>query len=147
LRLSTKGIYGVLAVLDLTVHQTEGFVSLRSIADRHRLSESYLEQLFSVLRKKGILTGARGSQGGYALKKDPKNITVGMVLEALEGPLKLLDCKKGSKECNRYDFCITRRVWDRLGGAIGEVVNNITLQDLADDYKAQGLKGQHMFYI
>lgn len=62
MRLSTKGIYGVLAVLDLTVHQTEGFVSLRSIADRHRLSESYLEQLFSVLRKKGILTGARGSQ-------------------------------------------------------------------------------------
>ena len=53
MRLSTKGIYGVLAVLDLTVHQTEGFVSLRSIADRHRLSESYLEQLFSVLRKRG----------------------------------------------------------------------------------------------
>lgn len=147
MKLSTKGIYGVMAVLDLTIHQEEGYVSLRSIAARHQLSESYLEQLFSVLRKKGILAGARGSQGGYALEKDPKCITVGMVLEALEGSLKPVNCTHGVKGCNRFELCVTRVVWERIEESIRDVTDHITFEQLAEEYKEQGSQGQYMYYI
>ena len=147
MKLSTKGIYGVLAVLDLTIHREEGFVSLRNIAERHQLSESYLEQLISGLRKKGILSGARGSQGGYALKKDPKDITVGMVLEALEGSLKPVHCTAKTKKCSRYELCVTRVVWDKIEDSIRDVTDHITFDELAKEYNEQGSRGQYMYYI
>ncbi|HBN84228.1 MAG TPA: Rrf2 family transcriptional regulator [Clostridiales bacterium] len=147
MKLSTKGIYGVMAVLDLTLHQSEGYISLRSVAERHQLSESYMEQLFSTLRKKGILSGARGSQGGYALKKNPKDITVGMVLEALEGSLKPVDCTAGKKSCDRYELCVTRVVWERIEGAIRDVTDRITFEDLANEFNKQGSQEQYMYYI
>ena len=85
MNISTKGRYGLRAVLDLAVHATDKPVSLSSIAARQQLSEGYLEQLMAPMKKAGIITSSRGAQGGYALAREPHDIRVGEVFRALEG--------------------------------------------------------------
>jgi len=77
--LSTKGRYGLKAMLDLALHNGEGPVALKSIAERQNLPENYLEQLFATLKKAGHITSVRGAQGGYLLSKDPDSITIGSI--------------------------------------------------------------------
>jgi len=148
LKLSTKGIYGVMAVLDMAIMHTEGTVALGNIAERRNLSISYLEQLFAVLRKEGIVSGVRGAQGGYMLKDNPYNITVGTVLRALEGSLAPVHCVDGETTCgcNRSDDCATKYIWEKIGDSIEEVVDKITLGELVKKYESQKQKG-YMFYI
>ena len=92
MKLSTKGRYGLRAMVDLAVHETEGPVSIQSIADRQELSEKYLEQLLGMLKRAGLVTASRGSQGGYRLAKDSGHISAGDILRALEGDLSPVDC-------------------------------------------------------
>ena len=85
MRLSTRGRYGLKAMYQLAIHYGEGPIPLKQIADKENLSENYLEQLVSQLRKEGLLTSVRGAQGGYMLAIPPREITVGNVLRVLEG--------------------------------------------------------------
>ena len=105
---------------------------LEQIAEEQSLSESYLEQLFSTLRKDGLLNSVRGAQGGYLLSREPNKITVGNILRSLEGDLSPSDCVTGD-ECEREFNCVTKTVWEKIKNSIDEVVDSITLQDMIED--------------
>lgn len=137
MKLSTKGRYGLNAMLDLAVHNFEGQVVLKSIAERQGISENYLEQLFVSLKKQKLVKSIRGSQGGYTLGDSPQNITVGDILRALEGSLAPVVCVDESQPagCSKFDCCVTRGVWLKIRDSINGVIDSITLQDLMDDYK------------
>ncbi|WP_265444397.1 RrF2 family transcriptional regulator [Acetivibrio straminisolvens] len=135
MRLSTKGRYGLKAMLDLALHNDEGPVALKSIAERQGLSENYLEQLFAALKKAGHVTSVRGAQGGYLLSKSPDNITIGSILRALEGSLAPVDCVVEDKpaKCDRFDNCVTKIVWEKIRDSVNEAVDSITLADLVNE--------------
>jgi len=111
MRLSTKGRYGVKAMFDLALHYGEGPVSLSHISVRQDISLSYLEQLFALLRKEGLVSSIRGAQGGYVLKVPPDKITVGTVLNILEGTLAPVACvsKGHHQHCGRTFIRVSPR--------------------------------------
>ncbi|ABN51954.1 MAG TPA: Rrf2 family transcriptional regulator [Hungateiclostridium thermocellum] len=133
--LSTKGRYGLKAMLDLALHNGEGPVALKSIAERQNLPENYLEQLFATLKKAGHITSVRGAQGGYLLSKDPDSITIGSILRSLEGSLAPVDCvvEDSSPKCDRFDNCVTKIVWEKIRDSVNEAVDSITLGDLVKE--------------
>ncbi len=149
MKLSTKGRYGVKAMLDLAIHNSEGQIALKNIAERQEISENYLEQLFATLRKAGLVKSIRGAQGGYILAYEPQSITVGSILRALEGSLAPVDCviENDPVKCCRADLCVTKIIWEKIRDRVNEVVDSITLKDLVDDYiKATG-KEEYSYYI
>lgn len=135
LKLSTKGRYGVKAMLDLAVHNSSVPVSIKSISHRQGISEYYLEQLFAPLRKAKLITSIRGAQGGYVLAKDPKDITVLDIMNILEGPVDISDCIDGT-DCTNIDMCATRVLWKKIKNSIDSVMASVTLQDMLDDYES-----------
>ncbi|AOT72851.1 RrF2 family transcriptional regulator [Geosporobacter ferrireducens] len=149
MRLSTKGRYGVKAMFDLALSYGEGPIALNSIAERQNISVHYLEQLFSSLRKAGLVKSVRGAQGGYTLAEKPQDITVGDIIRTLEGPLAPAECviDDDNNECDRADCCVTRVIWEKIRDSINEVVDSITLQNMIDDYKRMNNKDTYMYYI
>ncbi|MFW5649079.1 MAG: RrF2 family transcriptional regulator [Candidatus Alkaliphilus sp. MAG34] len=137
MKLSTRGRYGLKAMFDLAVHDGEGPVPLRSIAERQKVSDHYLEQLIAELRKTGLVKSVRGAQGGYMLAHKPSEITVGDIIRVLEGPLGPSDCVLENKPilCNNADHCITKMVWEKIQVSISNVIDSITLQDMLDEHK------------
>jgi Rrf2 family transcriptional regulator, cysteine metabolism repressor len=133
MKLSTKGRYGVKAVLDLAINYKKEHVSIKSIAERKNVSEYYLEQLFAQLRKAGIIKSIRGAHGGYTLSRPPNEITVFDVIEVLEGSIEISDCIE-DLTCNNADCCATRLLWVRFKESIDNVLKSTTLQDMVDDY-------------
>ncbi|MCG8502654.1 MAG: Rrf2 family transcriptional regulator [Firmicutes bacterium] len=149
MKLSTKGRYGVRAMLDLAINASENHISLKSIAENQKISEHYLEQLIATLRKAGLVKSIRGAQGGYTLAYPSSQITVGAVLRALEGSLAPVDCVLEDEpyECDISTCCVTKKIWERVRDSINEVVDSITLQDLVDDYRKIHSNDGYMFYI
>lgn len=135
MKLSTKGRYGVKAMVDLAVNYENGLVSLKSIAIRQGISENYLEQLFAILKKDGLVKSVRGAQGGYKLSSSPSEITVGSILRALEGSFAPSDCieEDEPKDCENYNKCITKILWIKMRDSINNVLNSTTLKDLIDE--------------
>ena len=133
MKLSTKGRYGLRAMVDIAGNGGERAVSISSIAQRQNLSESYLEQLMSLLRKAGIIESVRGAGGGYRLARPPQSISVGEVLRALEGDLNPVECSAllgAGEPCAAEDTCVTKYVWQRISQSINETVDQIFLSDL-----------------
>ncbi|HEX3015357.1 MAG TPA: Rrf2 family transcriptional regulator [Desulfobacteria bacterium] len=150
MRLSTKGRYGVKAMFDLAQHYGEGPVSLKNVADRQGISEHYLEQLISGLRKAGLVKSVRGAQGGYTLAKEPAAITVGDVIRVLEGPIAPVDCvaEEDPEICQKADCCVTRGIWEKVRDSIAGVLDSISLEDMVKDAeKLQQDKNFYMYYI
>lgn len=136
MRLSTKGRYGLKAMFELALNQGDGPVSLKYIAEKQNLSDQYLEQLFSTLRRAGLIKSIRGAQGGYLLSRDATKITVGDILRVLEGPIAPSDCVLDDEpDCKRAGHCVTQLVWEKIKDSIESVVDSITLQDMLDDQK------------
>ncbi|MCR3757887.1 Rrf2 family transcriptional regulator [Clostridium felsineum] len=135
MKLSTKGRYGVKAMVDLAIHYGEDPVSIKSISERQKISESYLEQLFVPLRKANLIKSIRGSQGGYVLSKEPKDIYISNIFDVLEGPIEISDCVE-SDNCNNSDYCVTRLLWVKIKESIDNVTKTITLKDMVDDYNS-----------
>jgi Rrf2 family transcriptional regulator, cysteine metabolism repressor len=135
MKISTKGRYGLRAMVDIAVHSTGEYIPLKIIAEREDISENYLEQVFSILRKSDLVKSIRGSQGGYALSKDPSRITVGEVLRALEGQLTITGDDPAPSQDNNIKNCINTIVWQKVNEKINEVVDSITLENLVDEYK------------
>lgn len=133
MKLSTKGRYGVKAMVDLAIHFGDTPVSIKSIAERQNLSEFYLEQLFAPLRKAGLIKSIRGAQGGYVLNKLPSEITAADIIDVLEGPIEISTCIDKA-ECDNVDVCPTRLLWEKIKYSIDDVIKSVTLQDMADDY-------------
>ena len=142
MKISTKGRYGVAAMYDLAMNYGQGPISLKSIAQRQKISENYLEQLVSTLRKAGYVKSIRGAQGGYTLSKEPAQISVGDIIRVLEGPIALVDCLLSHSDdhncCEREDICVTRDVWAKVCDSISLVVDSISLADLCRDEKTRG---------
>ena len=148
MKVSTKGRYGLRAVVDLAVNENDGQVSLKSVAERQGLSENYLEQLFSSLKKSGLVKSVRGAQGGYLLARPADKITVGDVLRSLEGTLCPVDCidLEMPSSCDKADACVTAPVWAKLRDKINEVVDSISIADLVTDYKNK-IQDDYIYYI
>ena len=136
---STRGRYGLKAMVDLAIQYGNGPVSALSLARRQDISTSYLEQMISQLKKAGLITGSRGAYGGYELSRAPSDIYVGTVLRALEGDTDLVSCvgTEGDAECSNACSCSARPLWLKLQGRINEVLFSTTLADMAEDYKSQ----------
>lgn len=132
MKISTKGRYGLRAVLDIAMQDEAASVS--SIAARQFISENYLEKLIAMLKKAGIVNSLRGAQGGYVLAKPAEEISVGEVLRALEGDLNPVDCAEidGSGEfCEGADTCVAKFVWKRISDSINQAVDNLMIAELA----------------
>ena len=134
MRISTKGRYALRLMLDIAINSNgEKPVSIKDISARQEISDKYLEQIISVLNKAGYVRSIRGAQGGYVLRREPKEYTVGMILRLTEGSLAPVACvEEDAPPCDRIDSCATAMVWKKLNKAISDVVDNITLEDLIE---------------
>ena len=136
MKISTKGRYAT-----RVMHDTGECIKAKDIAARQGISEKYLEQIISILNKAGYVKSVRGAQGGYRLAKAPKEYTVGMILRLTEGSLAPVAClEDGADACERWDTCETLDVWRDLYGAINQVVDGVTIADLAE--KARWNQGE-----
>lgn len=129
MKISTKGRYAVILMLDLATYNTGEPVRLKDIAKRQQISEKYLEQIISLLNKAGFVKSIRGPQGGYMLKNPPEQYTVGMILRQTEGSLTPVSI---DDETSYEHQSVTTRIWTKMEGAINEIVDGITLKDLVD---------------
>ncbi len=130
MKLSTKGRYGLMAMFQLALEFGDEPISLKYIAEKQGLSENYLEQLFSNLKRDGLIQSVRGAQGGYLLTREPKDITVGQVLRSLEGHLAPAECVQHDIDCSKEDNCATKLVLMKIKDSIDNVIDSITLEDM-----------------
>ncbi|NTW71376.1 MAG: Rrf2 family transcriptional regulator [Eubacteriaceae bacterium] len=148
MKLSTKGRYGLRALIDLAVFSEEGHQSLSNIAERECISEIYLEQVFSTLRKAGIVKSIKGAQGGYLLNEPAKDLTMGRILRALEGNLSIVDEKvKTEIEKNDIIYCIYANIWSKIDDKLNALVDAVTLEDMVAEYKKMNNLLPEMYYI
>lgn len=131
MKLTTKGRYAVTAMLDLALHFGNGPITLSDIAQRQGISLSYLEQLFSRLRKKSLVSSVRGPGGGYSLGRDAAEIFVGEVITAVDENVDTTRCH-GAHNCQNNGRCLTHDLWTDLSNQIYNYLNRISLQDLMD---------------
>lgn len=129
MRLTTKGRYAVTAMLDLALHSDQGPVSLSDISNRQGISLSYLEQLFSKLRKKALVTSVRGPGGGYRLSRSNDDIFVAQIVDAVNESVDATGCK-GRSDCQGGNTCLTHHLWCDLSDQIHDFLNNISLEQL-----------------
>lgn len=148
MKVSTKGRYGLRAMMDLAMHQEEGSpIYLSSIAKRQNISEKYLEQIFATLQSAGLVRTVRGRKGGYLLTRSAADITLNEIFKVLEGPCNLVTCITEPATCDRTTKCATREVWQLLGERVEEVLRGMTLADLAERQKQMGSQEAAMYYI
>ncbi len=143
MKLSTKGRYGLRAMIDLALNSEDGnAVSIQSVSERQNISESYLEQLVRKLRTEGLVISVRGAGGGYELARPASQISVGDVLRALEGSIRAVSCGgEDESSCEQADLCVTKIVWDRVNKAIEEAVDTITIAQLVEESKKKMCRG------
>jgi Rrf2 family protein len=122
-------------MLEIALNEQQEPIAIRTIAERQDISDRYLEQLLIQLKKAGLVKSIRGSQGGYILGRKSRDITVGEIIRALEGPIAPVECisELNPEECDRSGFCVTRGIWTRLRDAISEVLDSYTLWDLVTE--------------
>ena len=131
MRLTTKGRYAVTAMVELALHQDKGRISLAEIAERHGISQSYLEQLFAALRRRGLVDGTRGPGGGYRLGRPRSEISVADVIDAVDETVDATKCG-GKRNCNGdSQGCLTHDLWFDLSGQIREYLSARSLEMVA----------------
>ncbi len=133
MKISTKGRYALRMLADIVLHQSDGYVSLKDIAERQGISKKYLEQIVPLLSKSGIIKANRGNRGGYIINGSPENHTVGEILRATEGSLAPVACLEYEpNDCERISECATLEIWEGLYKIITEYLDGITVRDVAD---------------
>lgn len=147
MKLSKKSRYGLRALIDLAVNSRTEQVSLGSIAQRNDISAQYLEHVFSALRKAHIVKSIKGSQGGYFLQKDSKEITVAQIVEALEGSYNLEDEIDSSSVGRGDQEAIQHLIIERINHNVQEILEDVTLKDLVDAYEGYQDSVEGMYYI
>lgn len=134
MKMSTKSRYGIKAMLELALVYNVETMSVRSIAIKQNISELYLEQIFSALRKAQLITSVRGAKGGYSLSREPKSITIKNIIDVVEGPINISDCIEEGASCDNLDKCATRVLWIKIRDAIDGIFSSVTLQDIIDEH-------------
>lgn len=139
MKLSTKGRYGIKAMVDIASEYGTGRLSVNQLAEKQGTSVAYLEQLIAALKKAGLVISTRGASGGYTLSRPPDEISVREVLTALEGTTAIVDCVGTDKTvaCENACSCSARPLWIKLQRRIDEVLETTTIKDMAEDYKLQ----------
>lgn len=140
MRFSSRGHYGLRAMVDLALAFGEGPVTLTEIAQKENLSVGYLEQLLARLREAGLVEGTRGVRGGYRLRSEPAAITVGDILRALDGPVAPVSCASEAQNetpCEREKSCASRLLWQRMRDSIAQVLDSTSLADLCRESSAE----------
>jgi len=133
MKLTTKGRYAVTAMIDLSLNDREGPVSLLEISERQSISLSYLEQLFSKLRKEGLVDSMRGPGGGYSLSREPKKIAISSIILAVDENLDVTSCGNSAAGCHENNKrCLTHNLWMDLSNRIQSFLDEISLQDMMD---------------
>lgn len=129
MHLTTKGRYAVTAMIDLAINQRNGPVTLKSISDNQGISLSYLEQLFSKMRKSELVTGTRGPGGGYVLAKDVDQISMADIVVAVDEPLDITQCD-GAENCHDGKRCLSHDLWSELSVQLYRFLAGIRLGQL-----------------
>ncbi|MBW1896941.1 MAG: Rrf2 family transcriptional regulator, partial [Deltaproteobacteria bacterium] len=124
MKISTKGRYGTRAMIDIGENYGKGPVPLRQLAERQCISMKYMEQIIPLLKASGLIRSARGARGGYALAKEPRQITLGDIIRALEGSWSLVDCVEDPSLCDRAKECVTYEIWHDIHCAIHKVLDS-----------------------
>ncbi|MEK7204370.1 MAG: Rrf2 family transcriptional regulator [candidate division NC10 bacterium] len=134
MRISTKGDYATRALQDLAMRYEEGPVPIEAIAQRQVLPARYLEQLLLILKRAGFLASKRGVNGGYYLAKPPREITLGQILRAVDGPIAPIFCvsENPREHCSQESFCTLRDTWADVRDAVSAIVDHTTLQDICE---------------
>ena len=145
MRVPMKVDYGVRALVELASHYGDKPVQAAEIAQRQGIPEAYLDQLLTTLHKFGFVRSRRGPLGGHALARDPSDISLGMVVESLEGNTPVLDCLADPHECVLSDTCAQRDVWKSVDEAVLDLLSATSVADLA--YRQNHLAGRGMYQI
>ncbi len=130
MKLSTKSRYGTRLILDMVQHSNGTAVQVSEIAKRQDVSVKYLEQIIIPLKKAKYIKGIRGAKGGYVLKKEPKDISVGEIVALLEGGETICVCTEKPRSCKKSKTCMTRQIWIDAAQAMFDKLNSITFEDL-----------------
>jgi Rrf2 family transcriptional regulator, cysteine metabolism repressor len=138
MKLSTRCRYGLRAALEIARKYGKTPAKRKDIAKKEAISSSYLENILLVLRNHKIVETTRGVNGGYVLCRPPAAISVYDIVNALEGPLSIVDCVDNPQVCNKQGRCVTRSVWCELSASMRKVLEKITLQGLLDKEKKSG---------
>lgn len=147
MKLSTKARYGTRAMMDLAMHDNEEPVQLKEIAQRQRISLSYLEHLVTPLVAAGLVRSTRGARGGMVLARPPEQIRLSEIVEVLEGPLAIVDCLRSSRSCPRSGMCATQDVWGELKLAMDNILSSTTLKDLSERQRVKEEPPTAMYHI
>lgn len=145
MRLSTKGEYGLLAVIDLALHADEGPVQSLQIAERQSIPKQYLDQLMLILKKAGLVESCRGRQGGYVLARPAGRISLYQIVASLEGPLENVNFLRRGNRARNPAREILNALWEELTGSVAERLRRKTLEEICDEHKR--LQNQIMYYI
>jgi Rrf2 family protein len=132
MKISTKGRYGLRAIIDLAINSNGEYISLASIAERQGISLNYLEHSFSSLKKAGIIMGHTGANGGYKLLHKPKDITIQTLLYVLEGDLSIIE-NTSFDEDTAFSRCVRTNLWDKINEKVKNIITKTTLQDIIDE--------------
>ena len=146
MKLSTNGRYGLRALVDLAANEAGEAVSLAQTAKRQKLSLNYLEQVFGMLRRAGIVVGVKGSNGGFRLARSMDDITVKEILEALEGKFSIAD-GAGEDTQDPVQNALRDLLWDEIDRKINQFLREKTLGSLVREYRRNLEKGTIMYYI
>lgn len=136
MRLTTKGRYAVTAMLDLALHYQQGPISLSDISSRQEISLSYLEQLFSKLRKSGLVSSVRGPGGGYQLMAPACEIFIADIITAVDENIDATNCH-GKGDCQQGSICLTHHLWTDLSSQIQGFLQGISLASLIERKEIQ----------
>ncbi len=145
MKISARSDYGVRALTDLAQHYGKGPIPSNEVAARQAIPEPYLDQLMTVLRKAGLIRSMRGPSGGHVLAKDPSEITLAEVVGVLEGSMAPIACVDETSDCPQIGSCVQREVWVKLKEGTKQVLDGITIADLAA--KQSRREERPMFYI
>lgn len=131
MKISTRGRYALRVMIDLAEQGQEGFVPLKEMAARQKLSQKYMESIMTLLSKNNMVEAVHGKNGGYRLNRDPKDYTVGEILRITEGSMALVACLEcDSKPCDNASECRTLPMWNKLSEIINDYLDSVTVADL-----------------
>ena len=132
--------FGTRAVFDIAYNSSGLPLQVKDIAKRQELPLKFLEQIFHKLKKADFIKSVRGPSGGYVLAKDPREISIGDIVRAVDEPLDLICCVSNEKSCGRTEQCPTRPIWQETSRRIKEYLDSVTIADLCEDACKKGLK-------